>query len=211
MIAKLKGIIDDINEDSLIIDVNGVGYAVLASSRTLSSLKGVGEPIALYTELLIRNELPCLIGFLSVNERFCFQQLMTVQGVGARVALAILSVLSPDELSLAIYNQDKSMVARADGVGPKLAARLINELKDKKLVIGLGDVSVPTKTLKNNTSAGSVISDTLSALENLGYKRHEAAGAVQHAVDAHGASAPTAVLIKTALASLSTSIIGKNP
>lgn len=208
MIAKLKGIIDEITDDSVIIDVNGVGYAVMASTKTLAQLQGNGAPVALYTELLIRNELPCLIGFLTVIEQRCFQQLMTVQGVGARVALAIMSVLSPDELSLAIYNQDKSAIARADGVGPKLAARLINELKDKKMIAGLGDI--PSVSLSQKTpSQGNAVTETFSALENLGYKRHEAAVAIQKALDANGPTASTSQLIKATLSILSSGMIGK--
>lgn len=207
MIARLKGLVAEINDDGVIVDVNGVGYFVLTSTRTIMQLNNVGEPVHFYTELLIRNELPCLVGFENATEQKCFQQLMTVQGVGARVALAILSVLTPEELLLAIYNQDKTMVARADGVGPKLAARIVNELKDKKMITGLGDVN-PLQVSNNHNHA---ISDSLSALENLGYKRFEASAAVQAAVDKHGSSATTAILLKAALASLSQQAIGKTP
>lgn len=205
MIAKLKGIVDSIGTDWVILDVQGVGYHVHASSRTLSCLPDVGAATALLIDMLIRNELPTLFGFMDAHEQACFQKLITVQGVGPKVALAILSALSPDELALAIYNQDKTQVLRADGVGPKLAARLITELKDKLMTpkIGSADLgNTPT------TASSSAISDVISALENLGYKRSEVSFFVSKAVEQHGAHADTATLLKSTLSLLSTKLTG---
>lgn len=206
MIAKLKGIVDSIGTDWLILDVQGVGYHVHASSKTLSSLPGVGAATSLLIDMLIRNELPALFGFTDAHEQACFQKLITVQGVGPKVALAILSALSPDELALAIYNQDKTQVSRADGVGPKLAARLITELKDKLMTpkLGAGEHSGGTQA----ATSPSAITDVLSALENLGYKRSEVSFFVSKAVELHGTNADTAILLKASLALLSPKLTG---
>ncbi len=205
MIAKLKGIVDTIGTDWVILDVQGVGYHVNASSRTLSRLPAVGSGAALLIDMLTRNELPTLFGFMDTHEQAVFQKLITVQGVGPKVALALLSALSPDQLALAIYNQDKTQISRADGVGPKLAARLITELKDKLLTPKIGSADFETIAA---AAPSSTISDVLSALENLGYKRSEASPAVAKAVEQHGTSAQTAILLKASLALLSSKLSG---
>lgn len=205
MIAKLKGIVDSIGTDWLILDVQGVGYHVNASNKTLSCLPEVGTATSLLIDMLTRNELPTLFGFTDIHEQACFQKLITVQGVGPKVALAILSALSPDELALAIYNQDKAQVLRADGVGPKLAARLITELKDKLMTPKLGSADFGCTPA---TASSSTISDVLSALENLGYKRSEVSSFVSKAVEQHGTHADTATLLKASLSLLSIKLTG---
>ena len=158
MIAHLKGILAATTADHAVIEVGGVGYLVGASARTLDTLGAVGEGVMLHTEMLVGEDFLRLVGFATANERDWFRLLTGVQGVGARVALAILSALAPDELSRAVAAQDKAMVARANGVGPKLAERIVRELKDKvgAVAIGLsGSVVAP---------AGSAAGDALSAL-----------------------------------------------
>lgn len=201
MIAKLKGIVDTIGLDHILVDVNGVCYHVFASTKTLSGVGGEGQPVVLLTEMVIRNELPQLFGFHDLSEQEWFRLLTTVQGVGARVALAILSVLTPDELTLSIYNQDKSQITRADGVGPKLALRIISELKDK--VSGLSALpttkgSISHSVVGKDSSAGQV-ADAFSALESLGYRRHEVAGVIQQAIQQLGTEASTGDVVRTAL------------
>src|SRR3954454_14248874 len=131
MIAKLKGLLDGFGADFAVIDVGGVGYLVFASTRTLSALGAIGEEVVLHTEMLVAEDSIRLVGFTTAAERDWFRLLTSVQGVGARVALAILSAVAPEALTLAILAQDKAALARADGVGPKLAARIVNELRDK--------------------------------------------------------------------------------
>ena len=138
MIAYLKGILAGTSADAAVVEVNGVGYLVGASSRTLAALGSVGEAVHVHTELLVGEDFQRLVGFASADERDWFRLLTGVQGVGARVALAILSALDPAELSRAVASQDKAMVARANGVGPKLAERIVRELKDKAGGIVLG-------------------------------------------------------------------------
>src|SRR5580704_2308076 len=140
MIGKLKGIVDSIEEEALILDVNGVGYLVSASARTLRAIPAVGEPTELLIETYVREDAIRLYGFLTATEREWFRVLQSVQGVGAKVALGILGTLSADALSLAIAKQDKTTMARAPGVGPKLAARLVLELKDKAPALSLADL-----------------------------------------------------------------------
>ena len=139
MIGKLKGVVDSIDEESLILDVNGVGYLVSASARTLRALPAVGDAAELLIETHVREDAIRLYGFLTATEREWFRVLQSVQGVGAKVALGILGALSADALSLAIAKQDKTTMARAPGVGPKLAARLVLELKDKAPALGAAD------------------------------------------------------------------------
>lgn len=207
MIAKLKGNLDTISYDGVILDVQGVGYHVNASSRTLAQLPDIGSPLTLFIEMLIRNEMPSLFGFLDSYEQAWFQKLITVQGVGAKVALAILSALTPDELSLAIHNQDKVQILRADGVGPKLAARLLTELKDK-IVMSEIKMTTSSSSFPQDCSHVTSISDVLSALENLGYRRSETAPAVAKAIEQQGANADIAILIRTALGILSSKLTG---
>lgn len=196
MIAKLTGILDSTDLDSLILDVGGVGYLISASARTFSRLPDPGQKVSLLIDCLVRNEQTCLFGFCEKHEQDWFRILLNVQGVGAKVALAILSALSPDELAQAIATQDRALITRADGVGPKLATRIMSELKDKVAHLGL---SVPAQV----TSLNSGLSEAISALTNLGYKRSEAVEAVAKAAQQHGATASTEVLIRAGLSLLS--------
>lgn len=200
MIAKLKGKIDTVGLDHLLIDVNGVCYQVFVSIKTLHQSGIEGDNVVIFTEMVLRNELPYLYGFSSLEEQECFRLLTTVQGVGARVALAILSVLTPQELTLAIYNQDKAQITRAEGVGPKLAVRILTELKDKAGgfadSLRLGGLS---KGGAGNTSSQHV-ADAFAALESLGYRRNEIAGAIQQVMQQVGPNAKAPELIRLALA-----------
>ncbi|MEX2450404.1 MAG: Holliday junction branch migration protein RuvA [Rhodospirillales bacterium] len=181
MIAKLAGVIDDINDDSVVIDVRGVGYLVFCSARTLSQLVH-GQAAQLHIETHVREDHIHLYGFRDSAERNWFRLLTTVQGVGARVALAILSVFEPDQLTNAIAASDKTAFTKAPGVGPKLASRLISELKDKVNVIAL-----TPRTGRAGAAAGDGSGDTgaardaVSALVNLGYAPAEAFAAVSQA------------------------------
>ena len=175
MIAKLTGRVDSFGADWVIIDVNGVGYLASCSRRTLSGLGAAGSPASLLVETRVREEMPYLYGFADAVERDWFRLLTTVQGVGAKVALAILSVLTPDRLTLAIAAQDKAAISQADGVGPKLATRLLSELKDKAGSIGATfEVNMPAAA----ATTGGVTGDAVSALTNLGYGRSEALATV---------------------------------
>jgi Holliday junction DNA helicase RuvA len=177
--------------DGAVIDVGGVGYQVHASARTLDALGPVGGEVLVLTELQVREDAWTLFGFGSPAERDSFRALTSVQGVGGKVALAILSVLSPDELSRAVANDDKAMIGRANGVGPKLAARIANELQGKLGLGGFGG-SAPTPR------AGAA-HDALSALANLGFKPAEASAAVAAAQDELGADATLDALVRLAL------------
>ncbi|MFC7500312.1 Holliday junction branch migration protein RuvA [Enterovirga sp. GCM10030262] len=192
MIAKLKGLLDSFGADHAVIDVAGVGYLVAASTRTLSGLGAIGEEVVLHTEMQVSDDAIRLIGFVTAEERDWFRLLTSVQGVGSRVALAILSALNGDELHRAIASGDKAMVARAQGVGPKLALRIVNELKDKAggIVLG-GATSAPP--------AGSFSADAVSALQNLGFRPAEASAAVAKAEGELGPEATLDALVRTAL------------
>jgi Holliday junction DNA helicase RuvA len=197
MIAKLKGRLDSTGIDHAIIDVGGVGYLVGASSRTLAALGPVGEAVTVHTEMLVSEDSIRLVGFARGEERDWFRLLIGVQGVGSRVALAILSALEPLELHRAVAAGDKAMVARANGVGPKLALRIVNELKDKIGVAPtaagpLGSVGVPI-------SAGGYGADALSALQNLGFRPAEASAAVAAAEEELGEEATLDALVRLAL------------
>ena len=193
MIAHLKGLLASTGIDHAVIDVAGVGYLVGASSRTLSALGPIGEAVTIHTEMLVAEDSIRLMGFAEASERDWFRHLTSVQGVGARVALAILSTLAPDVLGTAVARQDKAMVARANGVGPKLAERIVRELKDKAGTIALGSGgAAPVAT------AGPV-ADAVSALGNLGFKPAEAAAAVKAAEDELGATATLDALVRLAL------------
>ena len=203
MIGKLKGLIDSYGEDFVILDVNGVGYVVQCSARTLQKLPRPGEASALAIETQVREDSIRLFGFDSENERDWFRLLQNVQGVGAKVALAILSILPPGELAAAIATQDKAMVARAPGVGPKLAARIVAELKDKAPAFGAVDPLVAR--LSGDTeaeNAPSAVRDAISALVNLGYGRPQAAAAVAASVKKLGEGAETGALIRQGLKEL---------
>jgi holliday junction DNA helicase RuvA len=198
MIAKLKGIIETIGEDGLVLDVGGVGYQVAASARTLRNLPAVGEPAVLYVETQMREDSIKLYGFLAEGERDWFRLLQGVQGVGAKVALAILSALSAADLAGAIALQDKASVARAQGVGPKLAQRIVVELKDKAAAAGAADLGAT----KMSAAVEGPAHDAVLALVNLGYGRPQAAEAVARGAAALGVGATTAALIRRSLKEL---------
>jgi len=192
MIARLSGILAETSADTAIIDVGGVGYLIHASARTLEALGPIGGEILILTELQVREDAWTLFGFASTVERDSFRALTSVQGVGGRLALAILSVLSPDELARAVSQGDKAMIGRANGVGPKLAARIANELQGKLGVAGLGASLAPAPR-------GGAASDALSALANLGFKPAEASAAVNAAQDELGPEAGLDDLVRLAL------------
>ena len=203
MIGKLKGLIDSYGEDFVILDVNGVGYVVQCSARTLQKLPRPGEASALAIETQVREDSIRLFGFESENERDWFRLLQNVQGVGAKVALAILSILPPGELAAAIATQDKAMVSRAPGVGPKLAARIVAELKDKAPAFGAVDPLVARLSGDMEAeNAPSAVRDAISALVNLGYGRPQAAAAVAASVKKLGEGAETGALIRQGLKEL---------
>jgi holliday junction DNA helicase RuvA len=193
MIAKLGGILDQIAADGVVIDVRGVGYFAFCSARTLSRLSPLGTPVRLLIETHVREDHIHLYGFIDTAERDWFRLLTTVQGVGARLALAILSALAPEELGPAIAAQDQASLARADGVGPRLAARIINELRDKA-----GSLAMAPPAAASPPGEGAA-ADAISALVNLGYRRAEALGAVAAAAQRLGASAPAEALIRAGL------------
>jgi Holliday junction DNA helicase RuvA len=193
MIAHLKGRIEETGVDFAVIDVGGVGYLVGASSRTLAALPPIGEATTLFTELLVGEDFLRLVGFARADERDWFRLLTAVQGVGARVALAILSVLEPADLSRAIAAQDKASVARANGVGPKLAERIVRELKDKAGGIILGPAAAAQAI-----PAGAA-ADAVSALLNLGFRPGEASTAVVAAEEELGTGATLDALVRLAL------------
>jgi Holliday junction DNA helicase RuvA len=212
MIAALRGLVDHVAEDSAVIDVSGVGYLVFCSSRTLSALPRAGEAVSLRIETHVREDHIHLYGFATEIERAWFRLLTTVQGVGARVALAILSALAPGDLARAIAAQDKAALGRASGVGPKLAARIAVELKDKAGGIALGPAAVDDagasgkgkKAAKaaDADAAERLVGDVVSALVNLGYGRTEAYGAVVEAAHELGEGARIDALIRAGLARL---------
>lgn len=204
MIGKLSGTLDSVGEGIALVDVNGVGYVVHASNRTLSRLGPNGGLVSLLIETQVREDAINLYGFAEKHERDWFRLLTTVQGVGAKVALAILGVLSPDDLSLAIAAQDKAAITRAPGVGPKLGARIVAELKDKAGSIG-NDLSVAAlgQAAGNGKAAAGPVEDATSALVNLGYRRTEAFTAVAKAAREQGAKATLDGLIRAGLKELS--------
>ena len=202
MIAKLRGIIDSVGEDWVILDVQGVGYQISCSARTLARLEKPGAPAAFHTEMRMRDEVPHLYGFVERAELDWFRLLTTVQGVGAKVALAILSVLAPDALVLALAAGDKAALARADGVGPKLAARIAAELKDRAQSLSLRIVADRSPTAPDHPqTVQQPNAEAVSALINLGYGRADAFAAVM-AVAGNG-DRPLAELIRLALRELS--------
>lgn len=202
MIAKLRGIVDTIGDDYCILDVNGVGYLVFASAKTLSRLK-IGEAANILIETVVREESISLFGFYSALEKEWFLTLTKVQGVGAKVCLSILSALAPNQLAQAINAQDKASFTRANGVGPKLAARIVTELKDKIVTVPVAaaataaelakeldmDANEQTENYEDNLIARadnpSAMEDALSALANLGYQRLDAYRVVNQVLIAH--------------------------
>jgi len=203
MIGKLTGVIDSFGEDYLILDVQGVGYVVSCSSRTMQKLPRPGEPAALAIETQVREDSIRLFGFMSIAERDWFRLLQSVQGVGSKVALAILGIMAPNELTSAIAMQDKAAVARTPGVGPKLAQRIVSELKDKAPQFGSVDPNLARLAGEESTSAPKPVQDAISALVNLGYGRPQAAAAVAASVSALGEDAGTQALIRRGLKELS--------
>jgi Holliday junction DNA helicase RuvA len=196
MIARLKGVLEATTADACVVDVNGVGYLVSASVKTLERLGPGGSAVVLHIETQVREDAIQLFGFLSEAERDSFRLLTTVQGVGGRVALAILSVLGPDELAHAIAAADTASIARANGVGPKLAARIANELKGKFGGIALG-VAAPLPV--GAAAAGNAVSDALAALAGLGFRPMDASRAVAEAQRELGDGAGVSELVRLAL------------
>jgi len=198
MIGKLKGIVDSHGEDLVILDVHGVGYIVHCSGRTLQKLPRPGEAATLAIETHMREDSIKLFGFISEAERDWFRLLQSVQGVGAKVALAIQTVLDVAELASAIASQDKAAIARAPGVGPRLAARIASELKDKAAASGAADARLAGP----DGGQPAAVHDALSALVHLGYGRPQAAAAVAASVVALGEGAPASELILRGLKEL---------
>ena len=203
MIGKLKGILDAIGDDTIIIDVGGVGYEVHCSSRTLAGLPSIGEPVTIAIETHVRETEIKLFGFSDDLERDWFRLLQSVQGVGAKVALAIQSTLSAGDLASAIALQEKAMVDRAPGVGPKVAQRIVTELKDKAPAYsGAAAADIGLVANMGEGIAGSAVQDAVSALGNLGYSSQQAAGAVSAALKQAGDDADSATLIRLGLKEL---------
>jgi Holliday junction DNA helicase RuvA len=200
MIAKLRGRVDQVGEDFAVIDVGGVGYLAFCGSRTLSAL-AMGEAAELEIETHVREDHIHLYGFSTNSEREMFRTLTTVQGVGAKVALAILSALSAEQIAHAIAAGDQAAFRKASGVGPKLAQRIIAELKDKLLPVAFVAAVKPAAG-KGGKAENREFEDAVSALVNLGYGRVDAFGAVSRAIQAAGGSAPLNTLIRAALREL---------
>lgn len=197
MIAKLTGRLDGWGPGHAVIDVNGVGYLVEASARTLSAIGIIGDMVTVHTEMLVGEDFLRLIGFASAEERDWFRLLTSVQGVGGKVALAILSALEPAEVQRAIATGDAASIARANGVGPKLAQRICNELKDKAGSVATGALGLGRINLSE--PAGGVLADALAALASLGFKPAEASAAVGAADAELGPDATLDALVRLAL------------
>ena len=203
MIGKLTGTIDSVGEDFVILDVHGVGYLVHCPARTLQELPAVGTAVALAIETHVREDQIRLFGFLSAAEREWFRLLQTVQGVGTKVALAILSTLRPADLATAIAMRDKAMITRAPGVGPKVAERIVTELKDKSPALTMVDPAVVRMSgAVDDKRAPRPVVDAVSALVNLGYGVPQAAAAVAAAARSAGEGADTKTLIRQGLKEL---------
>ncbi len=204
MIGKLKGRIDSTGADWLMVDVGGVVYFVSCSAKTLAALPVAGEFAEVHTDMLVSQDSIRLVGFATTLEKEWFKLLQSVQGVGARVALAILSVLSAGELASAIALQDKAMIGRANGVGKKLAERIVLELKDKVPAYTAADIGLSQVAAELSAPKMSAVTDTVSALVNLGYGQSQAAMAVSAALKKAGDDQPTEKLIRLALKELAT-------
>jgi Holliday junction DNA helicase RuvA len=204
MIGKLKGVVDEIGEDFCVVDVQGVGYVAHCSSRTLAALPGAGEPVTLFIETYVREDMIRLYGFRTNLEREWFRLLMNnVQGVGAKVALAILSTLEPSDLANAIALRDIATVSRAPGVGKKVAERIVTELKTKAPAFaGSASGTIGLKQELGEDIAPAPVADAVSALTNLGYSRDVAANAVAAALKNAGEGADSARLIRLGLKEL---------
>ena len=199
MIARLRGRLDGIAEDHAVVDVGGVGYLVVCSARTLAGLPGMGEAVDLHIETQVRAESITLYGFRDPAERVWFRLLQTVQGIGGRVALAVLSVLGPEELARAVAAQDKAALGRASGVGPRLAARIVSELRERLVDLPAPAGAVPAAPV---TGASGPAADAISALINLGYGRSEAHAAIAKAAASLGEQAAVDALIRSGLQEL---------
>jgi len=204
MIGKLKGRIDSTGPDWVMIDVGGVCYHVFCSGKTLSALPGAGEFAEIHTEMLVTQDMIRLVGFATAGERDWFRLLQSVQGVGTKVALAILSTLAANDLANAIALQDKAMVARAPGVGPKLAQRIVSELKDKAPAFAPADASLSRLSAELDAPRPTAAADAVSALVNLGYGQVQAGAAVSAALRKAGDEPATERLIRLALRELAT-------
>jgi holliday junction DNA helicase RuvA len=203
MIGKLKGLIESYGQDSVIVDVSGVGYEVHCSARTLQELPGVGQPATLSIETHVREDQIRLFGFVTEIEREWFRLLQTVQGVGTKVALAVLGTLKPSELASAIAMRDKAMVARAPGVGPKVAERIVTELKDKApAYTNVDPALVRLSGALDDKRAPAPVTDAVSALVNLGYGQAQAAAAIAAAARSAGEGAEATTLIRLGLREL---------
>lgn len=202
MIGKLKGTIEEIGDDYVLVDVHGVCYVAYCSGRTLSTIGSVGEACVLFIETYVREDQLKLFGFMSVLEREWFNLLQSVQGVGAKVALAVLSALTPPELANAIALQDKTAVSRAQGVGPKVAVRIVTELKNKAPAYAGEAINIGLKQELGEGVASAPVADAVSALTNLGYSRDQAANAVAAAMKNAGDGADSAKLIRLGLKEL---------
>jgi Holliday junction DNA helicase RuvA len=203
MIGKLKGIIDSYGEDFIVLDVGGVGYLVHCSARTLQSLPGTGQPATLSIETHVREDQIKLFGFLNDVEREWFRLLQTVQGVGAKVALSVLGTLKPADLASAIAMRDKAAISRAPGVGPKVAERIVTELKDKAPAYAAIDPAVIRLSgAVEDKRAPQPLADAVSALVNLGYGQPQAAAAIAAAARSAGEGADAARLIRLGLKEL---------
>lgn len=207
MIASLSGVLESVAENACVVDVGGVGYLVFCSGRTLANLPSPGQPVRLTIETHVREDHIHLFGFTEAAEKEWFNLLISVQGVGARVALGVLSVLSGDELAQAIMAQDKASVSRAPNIGPKLAGRICSELKDKAGKLALGPIVLAAGSTEaaqmTGQAAGGSVADAISALVNLGYRRADAFGAVQETLAANDGNADLDVLIRDSLRVLS--------
>ena len=203
MIGKLKGIIDSYGADYVILDVGGVGYQVHCSARTLQALPAPGQPATLSIETHVREDQIKLFGFTSDTEREWFRLLQTVQGVGAKVALSVLGTLKVSELASAVAMRDKAAIARAPGVGPKVAERVVTELKDKAPEFASIDPSaIQLSGALDEKRAPRPVTDAVSALVNLGYGQPQAAAAIAAAARNVGEAADTATLIRQGLKEL---------
>lgn len=204
MIGKLKGIVENYGDDFVLLDVQGVCYIAFCSSRSLSALPAKGEAAVLFIEMVVREDFIKLYGFASESEKAWFGTLVSVQGVGAKVALAILSTLSTSEIASAIALQDKTMMSRPAGVGPKLAMRIVSELKGKIPDIGTIDQgALGLQTALGEGAAPGNVADAVSALANLGYQSSQASGAVARIIAREGDDIDTAKLIRMGLKELS--------
>ena len=204
MIGKLRGIVDTYGEDWVILDVGGVGYHVFCSTRTLAALPPAGEDAVLHTEMLVSDKAIRLVGFATAAERAWFLLLDDVQGVGTKVALAVLSTLSAGELANAIALQDKAMIGRAPGVGAKLAQRIVTELKDRAPAFTPADPALARLQDALEGSRPTAVSEAMSALVHLGYNQSQAGAAVSSALGKAGDGSATETLIRLALRELAT-------